>query len=195
MEDVQDNVYSVPKADLIDSESPEAKTLFLPLSMTKLWLMNVLTMGIYSLYWFYKNWKLQERTMDKNIYPVMRALFAIFFIHALFKRIEVTCESKGIDKNWNVNLLVTSYILFTAASYGVGFFADQLVLGGLMLVFNLLMTLALTWPLHEVQKSINQINDDPKGALNSSITVVNILVLILGLLFWAGNIFLFLGLN
>ncbi|MGA4815674.1 hypothetical protein ACPA9J_12920 [Pseudomonas aeruginosa] len=38
-------------------------------------------------YWMYKHWKAQQPQMERRISPVWRAIFGIFFFHALARRI------------------------------------------------------------------------------------------------------------
>ena len=82
------NPFQPPKSNLI---SPEARScneaLFFPVSLTKLAVMSLATCGWYSIYWFYKNWKMIKDRENSDIWPVGRAFFAIFFWYALFKRV------------------------------------------------------------------------------------------------------------
>ncbi len=42
-------------------------TAFFPVSEGKLITLYILSFGLYGVYWFYKNWKLQQKSMDKKI--------------------------------------------------------------------------------------------------------------------------------
>ncbi len=70
---------------------------FFSVSPTKLLLLSVCTLGLYEIYWFYKNWSLVKRREGTNILPVARSIFAYFFCYALFRRVsthaaEVNCN-------------------------------------------------------------------------------------------------------
>lgn len=188
MEDEKENIYSTPKSDLIDSGNVETETQFLPLSTTKFFIMNIMSFGIYSLYWFYKNWSLQKPLIDRKIYPIWRALFSIFFVHALFKRVEKACEIKGIEKNWSVNVLATVYIVVNIIDAILNYFSELFMTDGTAFFLSISALFITLWVLYEAQKTINLLNNDPKGALNSSITLANMVVILLGLFIWAINI-------
>lgn len=61
--------------------------LFFPVSVTKLVVMSTVTLGLYQLYWFWRNWILVKNRERTRILPFMRALFPVFFVYALFDRI------------------------------------------------------------------------------------------------------------
>jgi hypothetical protein len=76
------------------TECDNARPLFFPVSVAKLIVLSIVTVGIYEIYWFYKNWVLvrqNERRMD--IKPFWRALFAIFFCYALLVRVRAQQNS------------------------------------------------------------------------------------------------------
>src|SRR5262245_56072236 len=68
---------------------------FYSVSCTKLALMSVFTLGVYLLYWFYKQW---EKVIDQpearglvslnKPRPYLRAAFSIIFCYPLFRRIK-----------------------------------------------------------------------------------------------------------
>jgi hypothetical protein len=56
--------------------------------MVYLTALCLLTLGIYQIYWFYKNWAAVKKAKGiRGIYPFWRALFAALFCWSLFKRI------------------------------------------------------------------------------------------------------------
>jgi len=51
-------------------------------------LFHFFTLGLYDIYWFYKNWiAIKKASGIKRIYPIRRSLFAVFFCWGLFKKI------------------------------------------------------------------------------------------------------------
>jgi len=74
------------------------KPLYFPVSKLKLILMSLCTLGLYELYWFYKNWKLIKTRTGQNQSPFWRAFFSIIFCYQLFKHIQVSADSKGCNR-------------------------------------------------------------------------------------------------
>lgn len=72
-ENIEDN------NDLTDNSTDDENALeYFPVSEGKLITLYIISFGLYGVYWFYMNWKLQQAKMDKKIFPVMRAIFSIF---------------------------------------------------------------------------------------------------------------------
>ena len=56
--------------------TPQGQPAFFAVSPLKLIVMSTATLGIYELYWFYKNWKLIKQRTESNIMPFWRAFLA-----------------------------------------------------------------------------------------------------------------------
>ena len=82
--DAHDNIYAPPQVPL-ETRSAERPALppFYVVSLRKLVLLSIATVGLYSLYWFWRHWKLHKLDRKLDIWPVPRAIFAIFFAHGL----------------------------------------------------------------------------------------------------------------
>ncbi|BDZ73038.1 hypothetical protein GCM10025856_07570 [Methylophaga marina] len=61
-----------------DSNPAAGDQAYFSVSTTKLKWLYLATFGLYGIYWFYKNWKLQQPYIDDKIMPVMRGIFSIF---------------------------------------------------------------------------------------------------------------------
>ena len=84
---------------------------YFPVSNLKLALMSVATLGFYEIYWFYKNWEMiKDRTGD-DIRPFWRAVFAVFFVHKLFRSIHEMAETQRAPNKWRPGLLAWIFIL------------------------------------------------------------------------------------
>ena len=92
MQDIrpEPNLYAPPASE-IRGESPagalQAHTFYV-VSIPKFCVLYVATFGVYGLYWFYMHWQRYRRGhgQHESIWPVPRALFSIFFTHALVAR-------------------------------------------------------------------------------------------------------------
>jgi hypothetical protein len=65
----------------------ESEPWFLSLSNTRLILMGVATMGIFSAYWFFRNWKYLQQRDRLQIMPFWRSVFGVFFLYDLLEKI------------------------------------------------------------------------------------------------------------
>ena len=93
------DVYKAPEAELIGPQNMTDTSEFFVVSIRKLWIMNLLTIGSYGLVWHYQHWKqFRDSISDRDIWPVPRAIFTIFFVHALFGLIQDSSQQKGADR-------------------------------------------------------------------------------------------------
>ena len=174
------NPYRPPAATLVEPPIVDASAgaeLYV-VAPRKFLLLMVGTLGVYSVYWFYRNWS-QLRGKRGSYQPVLRAIFAIFFTHALFREIEAILARKQIVHRWSPRQLAS---IFVAASV-----MDRIVTRMDGLFFSL-VSLALLVPttlsLLQAQKAINAAEEDPSGSANSALTIGNIVWLIVGLGLW-----------
>jgi len=173
-----------------NNENPVSRgPLFFPVSEDKLMTLYILSFGLYGVYWFYKNWKCQEQLMDKKIYPLWRAIFSIFFTHALFKRIEQQASHLEQRHQFKAGALATFFVFTIVASNVV----DRLAISTGMLAnisdnFIVITSLALfllsTYPLLKVQSTVNRINNDMLGYLNHRYSVANYILMAIGAALW-----------
>lgn len=68
---------------------------FFAVSLPKLLLMSVCTVGVYELYWFYRHWARIKAREQSAIAPFWRAVFAFFFCYSCFAKIRA--HGKAID--------------------------------------------------------------------------------------------------
>lgn len=99
------------------SEDMAVAPMYFSVSPLKLFVMSICTLGLYQLYWYYKNWSLIKKRENTNILPVLRSLFAIFFCFHLFERIQNSADSISLKKSFNSYLLAAGWILFSFLSY------------------------------------------------------------------------------
>ncbi len=162
------NKYSGKKRDTPQVAPHEASPLYFAVSKPKLILMSLCTFGIYEIYWFYKNWQLIKKKTGQNIRPFWRAIFAIFFCHSLFKSVQDSVNSHGLQSGISPGWLTFGYIALS-------------VLWKLPDPFWLISLLTFL-PLLPVQGVINDINTKsaPHAERNDRFSGKNIAVIILG---------------
>ena len=169
----------------LNTDRPE----FFPVSEGKLITLYILSFGLYGIYWFYKNWQLQQPKMDKKISPVLRAIFSIFFTHALFRRIDERAENLDKKDRFNANTLATVFVtavivsnLLDRTSMNSGMLLGMS--SNKVIITSVILFLLSTYPLVKVQATINRINNDMLGYLNHKYSVWNYLLIVLGIIFW-----------
>ncbi|HWA38844.1 MAG TPA: hypothetical protein VG873_13360 [Burkholderiales bacterium] len=84
-----------PVADVNPRGTTAAPPAFFPVSIAKLVLMTFGTLGLYQYFWIYENWKLEKQRTGESIWPLPRAIFAVFFIYQLLRRIDAHAERAG----------------------------------------------------------------------------------------------------
>jgi hypothetical protein len=142
--------------------------LYFPVSQTKLILMSIFTLGLYEIYWFYKNWNHVKIRTRQKIRPFWRAIFSVFYCYSLFKNIQESADSHGSRQGINPGWLALGYILLSITYK----------LPDPFWVVSLLAFL----PLIPAQGAINSINAKvaPRAARNSNFSAANIFVGIIG---------------
>ena len=93
--------------------TPQGQPAFFAVSPLKLIVMSTATLGIYELYWFYKNWKLIKQRTESNIMPFWRAFFGVIFCYSCFREVKEVATSRGISFPWSPGLLAAGWILLT----------------------------------------------------------------------------------
>lgn len=190
-----DNLYAAPQADM--TKTPVAvgsDDSFFVVSPRKFILMFIFTFSLYQVYWFYKNWsnyqkqaRLQNST-DSDIWPVARAIFSVFFIHALFRRVDKHAEAKQRPLGWDVDTHATTLVVLVVLTN-----LNGLLLGGLLgPILSTLVGLGLLgavgFSMHKAQPFINKSCNDPEGLANNKLTPANYGWMVVGVLLWISTI-------
>ncbi len=89
---------------------------FFTASVLKFVVMSVCTMGIYQLYWFYKNWKLIRERTGQKIRPFWRAFFSPLWAYSCFKEIKVGAGECKIQESLPIGLFAIAYFLLCVTS-------------------------------------------------------------------------------
>ncbi len=184
------NIYSPPKSDLSVAIPSGAEKKFVVqndyyvVAKKKFFLLYFSTFGLFQLYWLYKNWQLYKARTNEKIWPVMRAIFSIFFIHALFRNVDETINESGYKFKWNPSEVATTLILLGIASTVSDKLSDKNIGAPYttILVFILLPFMGLQ--LHFAQQAINVACNDASGESNQELTLANKVWIGLGLIWW-----------
>ncbi len=185
---MNENPYKTQESDVI-MQSEQLKNEYYVVSVKKFTILFFATMGAYLFYWFYKNWKEYKTYHGNNIWPIPRAIFAIFFIHNLFARVEQTLAAKEKSFDWKPSLLATAYVLVLAASILISIFINITVGAAFPFLSTLISLLVMVinyFLFVPPQKAINLSQEDPAGRNNDKLTPINYLWIAIGIIFiWA----------
>jgi hypothetical protein len=87
---MENNPYAPPLSEVKDTPfnaQPTGSPVFFPVGIPKFLVLSFCTLGLYQLYWFYKNWMAVKERTGESIIPFGRAFFGIFYCYALLKRV------------------------------------------------------------------------------------------------------------
>lgn len=138
------NPYAAPKARVEDAAAESGEPVYFPVGTLKLTLMVLGSLGLYQLYWFYKNWKCMQRNDNEKLLAPVRAFFYPLMSYFLFRRIRDHAASAQVDAGLAAGPL--AFAVF--------------VLAGLQRLPDpwWLLTLLSFLPLLPVQAAVNRIN-------------------------------------
>jgi hypothetical protein len=89
------------------------QAVFFAVSIPKLIVMSLFTLGLYDYYWFYKNWKLVQARSRKKMMPFWRAVFSVAWAQPLFERIARRAQDEGIRPGFSPSPMAGLFILLT----------------------------------------------------------------------------------
>jgi hypothetical protein len=87
----------------------EEKYPFYTPSSFRFALLNIITCGIYIIYWLFKNWIVLKKTNDLNITPFLRSIFATVFIYSFGIHVKNELLKYDLIGRWNPIVLGVSY--------------------------------------------------------------------------------------
>jgi hypothetical protein len=85
------DLAEVGRHQVVQGEIP-----FFVVSAWRFVVMSILTIGLYSIYWFYKNWKAVEAATGRKQHPVLSGIFCKLVSYNLFLDIKNSAEAKGV---------------------------------------------------------------------------------------------------
>lgn len=178
------NPYEAPQARIADPVVESgSEASFYVVSPSKFLIMAIGTFGIYIVYWFYRNWA-QLNRRHKDYWPVMRAIFSIFFTHSLLGEVDQKIRRRGATWEWSPGLLATAYVVASIAGRVFDRLSRTNDDATVFDVLPLAMLAVEVYALYRAQLAINVADGDPGGAANDRLTPANYAWLALGGLFW-----------
>ena len=146
----------------------DSQPMFFPVSRFKLFVMSLVTLGLYQIFWFYKNWQLFKAQTRRDISPFWRAFFSGIFFYPLLAEIKFWAKSYCVYANFSPFILTIIWIGLSLCTR----------LPKPYLLVSLLSVIVLL----PVQDTVNKLNcvAAPNHNPNSRFSVWNILTIIVG---------------
>jgi hypothetical protein len=163
---------------------------FYVVSRKKLAILYMATLGLYGVYWFYKNWSnYKHRTsdnsdFDRSIWPVARGIFSIFFTHALFREVKAYGRDKAKVAEWVNESQATMLVLLMFVANVLDRLSFRSVGSPYSDLASLVILIPVLSQLLGAQDMINTSCGDPDGTSNSRFTKANYAWIVVGLLIW-----------
>lgn len=175
------NPYATPSATLDVPASTSDRLLYV-VAPRKLLIMMLGTAGVYLVYWFYRNWA-GLNALQRAYWPVPRAIFSIFFTHALFREVEQLRVRRGRSWTWPPATLAWVYVMSILVPSVINnlFLREQPVPA---ILVGWVAWIPMFWSMYQAQRAINATEGDPDGQSNRSLTGANVAWLALGALYW-----------
>ncbi len=165
--------------DIIDKQQETLPSIeYFSLHPIQLALYSIFTLGVYDIYWFYRNWY-AIKVMRHNVHPFGRAFFTLIFCYQLFKEILTSASAKGYQARYSAKLLALMYIVLVL----IGNIWSRLTISSVLIDLALFMFTSCSFlPLIVIQDAINFQNSKIKEnfSLYHTHTKWEILILIGG---------------
>lgn len=170
-----ENYYAAPRANL---EVPDVAALveeqrFYVVSGFKFVLLYLGTAGLYAVYWSYRHWAQFKRATNGSEWPVMRGLFAIFFMHSLLGEADHAIRRRGEDREWSPRALATAIVLLMIVNSAADRLVGRVELPVAIELLTFVPMFALCATMLAAQRALNQAAGDPEGRANSRIGWAN----------------------
>lgn len=162
---------------------------YLAVGLGKFLLLNLATFGLYSIIWWYLNWRgldnkpTQQSTFAYRLMLICKALLSPIFCVSLFNRVGKSAERDGIRFHWDPLVLGIVYI---SCYLVLLFFALGLIDHFFCLFFGFFASLSLI----PIQMTINSLQQkiNPQQLPNQSLTPLNLLAMAVGSVAWVNVI-------
>jgi hypothetical protein len=157
---------------------------YFAVSIWKFVLMTVATMGLYLIYWNYRQWSIIKARSGESMWPIARAIFYPITCFDLAKRVHESASTIGTSCSWSSWMIAVPVLSLNIVAW-FREIADVPILG----YAHLLHVVPLGFAQFTINKILSQ--ESPNHDRNSRLTKWNIvwlvLVSVLMLLAWIGG--------
>lgn len=180
---MDDNLYAPPASQVVDPAPVATGAAFYVVAPFKFCLLFFATLGAYQLYWFYMQWTRYRRHSGETLWAVPRTIFAIFYTHALARRIDKVLRERGERYDWSPSATATLFVIAQIASTASDRWAARMA-SPLADFLSIAMLIPIGLCVMALQKAANRASGDPQGEANRRLSAANYVWLAVGALLW-----------
>ena len=177
---MSETFYNAPQTERTFPTQEAEQAPFYVVSRGKFLTLFILTFSLYQLYWAYKNWKQSKLSSGENLWPVARAIFAIFFTHALYRAADARLKRDGRDIQWPHRSLATLFVVMLIISNIIDSLVRKNIGYPMLDAVSLAMLPVMGWITWLGQQGLNAAAGDPQGQSNARFTALNYVFIVLG---------------
>ncbi len=108
--------YVMKRKEIYLNVRPDAPVSYFFVSRKRFFFGSILTVGLYNLYWMYRNWKaIKDARKYPDISPLGNTFFWIFYLPGLLKTIKTDAVKTGFSGRFSVDWM---FVLYTGAAIG-----------------------------------------------------------------------------
>ncbi|ENX21666.1 hypothetical protein F892_00904 [Acinetobacter vivianii] len=144
------------------------------ISLKKFIFLSVISLGLYELWWIFKAWRFLALKDNLNIMPAARAIFSIFFLYSLFKRIREYAKEKGYAQDFSSGWMYVGYLVFALLLARLP--DPYWLISSLSFIFLVPAFLAL----NDAKRQSHEFN----VVIQEKFNTAQIIVIIIGSIFW-----------
>ncbi|QNA88142.1 hypothetical protein G4G28_05900 [Massilia sp. Dwa41.01b] len=177
----------------LDEELPAVageQPRFYIVSRRKMAILYLATLGMYGIYWYYKNWACYNKhcpdaaQAGNGVWPIPRAIFSVFFTHDLFEKIKHHGRRSPLVAAWEHRSQATMLVILTLACNLLDRLSMREIGSPTTDILALLILLPILYTKLQAQEMINASCGDPTGETNASFSGANYAWTIIGSLWW-----------
>lgn len=144
------------------------------ISLKRFIFLSIISLGLYELWWIFKAWRFFAIKDHLNIMPAARAIFSIFFLYSLFKKIREYAKAQGDVQEFSAGWMYIGYILFALV------FANLPDPYWLISSVSFMFLIPAFVALNHAKKQDDQLNT----VIQEKFNIAQIFVIIIGSIFW-----------
>ncbi|EXB27136.1 putative membrane protein [Acinetobacter baumannii 1437282] len=144
------------------------------ISLKRFIFLSIISLGLYELWWIFKAWRFFAIKDHLNIMPAARAIFSIFFLYSLFKKIREYAKAQGDVQEFSAGWMYIGYILFALV------FANLPDPYWLISSVSFMFLIPAFVALNHAKKQDDQLN----AVIQEKFSIAQIFVIIIGSIFW-----------
>jgi hypothetical protein len=96
-----------PESDV----SPASAASYFPVSLTKLVVMSIFTLGLYQPYWLFSQWCYVRENENADISVILRLFLPWIYCYPLFRKIRSTADEQKISPSFAAGPLAVGLVI------------------------------------------------------------------------------------